>query len=138
MRLSNYEFVIALGLSLVFLGTSCQAPVSNGTSVNGAPVLSFTRSPVEIESLRQPERVERSLPLRGSVVQRLAVVDGWLYQIDDGTGQLWIVTDQAAPAIGEQVYVKGVLLYEPIVINGADLGDYYLEESQRELQTPDS
>lgn len=134
MRLSNYGFVIGLGLSLVTLGTSCQAPVGN----NGAPVLSFARSAVEIESLRRPERVERSLPLSGSVVQRLAVLDGWLYQLDDGTGQLWVVTQKAAPAVGEHVYVKGVLRYEAIVINGADLGDYYLEENQRELQTPDS
>ena len=133
MRLSNYGFVIGLGLGLATLGTSCQV-----SSSNGAPVLSFVRSTVEIESLRRPERVERSLPLRGSVVQRLAVVDGWLYQLDDGTGQLWVITQQAAPAIGEQVYVKGVLRYEAIVINGADLGDYYLEENQRELQTSDS
>ncbi|MEM7795256.1 MAG: hypothetical protein AAF579_12515 [Cyanobacteria bacterium P01_C01_bin.118] len=125
--------VIGLGLSLSTLGVACQAPSSNGT-----PVISLARSTVEIESLRRPERVERSMPLSGSVVQRLAVVDGWLYQVDDGTGQLWIVSEQSAPVVGAQVYVKGVLRYEPIVIDGIDLGDYYLEENQREIQTPDS
>ena len=98
------------------------------------PVLSFTRSVVTIESLRQPEKVEQALALNGAVIQRLAVLNGWLYQVDDGTGQVWVRSQQAAPALGEQIYVKGLLRYEPILINGVDLGDYYLEENQRELQ----
>lgn len=92
------------------------------------------KSTVTIDSLRQPQRVERSIPLKGSVTQRLAILNGWLYQIDDGTGQVWILTQQEPPAVGKQVYVKGLLRYEAIPINGADVGDYYLEEEQRELQ----
>ena len=91
------------------------------------------KATVTIDSLRQPQQVERSVPLTGSVTQRLAILNGWLYQLDDGTGQVWVLTQQTAPAVGEQVYVNGILQYEPIVINGSDLGDYYLEEEQRQL-----
>jgi hypothetical protein len=77
--------------------------------------------------------VEQAISLAGSVTQRLGIMNGWLYQLDDGTGQVWILTRQTAPAVGQQVYVDGVLRYEPIPINGADLGDYYLEEKQRQL-----
>ena len=110
----------------------CQTPPSgNGRPV---PVLSLTRSTATIESLRQPEKVEQSLALNGAVVQRLAILNGWLYQVDDGTGQVWVRSQQAAPTLGQQIYVKGLLRYEPIVISDVDLGDYYLEEKQREPQ----
>ncbi|MGD1854229.1 MAG: hypothetical protein ACFB2W_08240 [Leptolyngbyaceae cyanobacterium] len=127
MRFLNCGFVIGLGLMTL----SCQ-PAADTV----APILSLTRPAVTIQSLRQPERVEQSLPLSGEVIQRLAVLNGWLYQLEDDTGQIWILTQQTAPAVGEQIYVEGVLRYEPIVINGADLGDYYLEEEQRDISEP--
>ncbi|MDV3350878.1 hypothetical protein SPB21_23505 [Leptothoe sp. ISB3NOV94-8A] len=109
--------------------SACQSP-----SGGQVPVISLPQSTVTIDSLRQPQRVERSVPLQGSVKQHLTILNGWLYQIDDGTGQVWILTQQEPPAVGKQVYVEGLLRYEAIPINGADVGDYYLEEEQRELQ----
>ena len=119
---------MSLSIGLIVLSTACQAPSSSTV-----PTLSLPKATVTIDSLRQPQQVERSVPLTGSVTQRLAILNGWLYQLDDGTGQVWVLTQQTAPAVGEQVYVNGILQYEPIVINGSDLGDYYLEEEQRQL-----
>ena len=121
MDCSNYRS--AFGLGLLTLCVACQAPSGKPLSV-----ISLTRSAIKIESVRQPQKVERSVSLTGSVIQRLAIVNGWLYQIDDGTGQVWILTENVAPAVGNYVEVSGVLRYESIPINDADLGDYYLEE----------
>ncbi|MEA5462229.1 hypothetical protein [Leptothoe sp. PORK10 BA2] len=110
---------------MLALCVACQSPSDNHLSV-----LSLARSTVKIEALRQPHEVERSVSLTGSVIQRLAILNGWLYQIDDGTGQLWIMTENVAPAVGNSVDVDGILRYEAIIINDADLGDYYLEEKQ--------
>ena len=122
--------LVGLGISLTVLCMACQAPSSNQV-----PLLSIPKSTVKIDSLRQPQRVERSVPVTGSVTQQLAILNGWLYEIDDGTGQIWILTQQAAPALGSQVHVSGVLRYKAIPINGVDLGDFYLEEKER--QSPD-
>lgn len=122
--------LVGLGISCLILCLSCQSP-----SDSQLPVLSLPKSTTKIDGLRQPERVERSVSLTGSVTQRLAILNGWLYQLDDGTGQLWVLTRQTAPAVGQQVQVDGVLSYEAIPINGIDLGDYYLEEQQRQLQS---
>lgn len=121
-------FLVGVGVGLMAFCVACQAP--SGSRI---PALSLPRAAVAIESLRQPQRVERSLPLAGVVTQRIAILNGWLYQLDDGTGQVWVVSQEPAPAVGDQVDVDGVLRYEAIVINGADLGDYYLEETQRQL-----
>lgn len=120
-------------MGLMALCVACQAP--SGSRI---PALSLPKATVAIESLRQPQRVERSLPLAGAVTQRLAILNGWLYQLDDGTGQVWVRSQQPAPAVGAQVQVDGVLRYEAIIINGADLGDYYLEETERQLAEPPS
>ena len=131
MCFANGRFSMKLGvIALVTLCMACQSSPS-GSRI---PALSLPKSAIAIESLRQPQRVERSLPLSGVVTQRLALLDGWLYQLDDGTGQVWILSQEIAPDVGAQVYVKGVLQYEAIVINEADLGDYYVEETQRQLQ----
>lgn len=129
MYFLNYKYAWGLGIGVMTLCVACQSP-----SANQLPVLSLARSATKIETLRQPQQVERSVSLTGSVIQRLAILDGWLYQIDDGTGQVWILTEDVAPAIGRNVDVDGVLRYESIVINEADLGDYYLEEKQRQQQ----
>ncbi len=132
MSFATYRYaVVGLGGGLMALCLACQPPPPG----NRLPAISLPKSTVAIDSLRQPQQVERSVSLTGSVVQRLAILDGWLYQLDDGTGQIWIVAQQAAPDVGKQVDVKGVLRYEAIVINGADLGDYYLEETQRSQPT---
>ncbi|MEM8610516.1 MAG: hypothetical protein AAGF93_00750 [Cyanobacteria bacterium P01_H01_bin.105] len=129
MCFSNYRRTIGLGAGIIIYCGACQAP-----SDVGVPAISLPKATVTVESLRQPQQVEQSVPLSGSVIQRLAILNGWLYQIDDGTGQVWVLTQQTAPEIDQQVYVKGVLRYEAIIINEADLGDYYLEEQERQLQ----
>lgn len=132
IHFSKSRCTLGLGVGLVACCVACQPPSGS----QQLPVLSLTRSAVKIEALRQPQKVERSISLTGSVIQRLAIVNGWLYQIDDGTGQVWVLTENVAPAVGNNVDVDGVLRYEAIIINEADLGDYYLEEKQ--LQSSES
>ncbi len=102
------------------------------------PVLFRSKSTIKIDALRQPQQVEQSISLAGVVTQRVSLLNSWLYQVDDSTGQIWILTQQVAPKVGQQVYVDGILRYEAIPINGADLGDYYLEAKQYQLQSTDT
>ncbi|MBT9313308.1 hypothetical protein [Leptothoe kymatousa] len=128
---SNTRWMLALATGLMVLSAACHSP----SSTNQVPsLISLPKSTVPIEALKQPQRVERSVNLMGTVTQKLAIVNGWLYQVDDGTGQVWISTQEVAPVVGNQVHIKGVVRYQPVEVNGADLGDYYLEEKQRQLQ----
>ncbi|MEM9808308.1 MAG: hypothetical protein AAF959_23840 [Cyanobacteria bacterium P01_D01_bin.56] len=128
MRFSNPRLPVVMGTSLLVFCIACQTP-----SGSQLPIVSLPKSVVTIESLRQPRRVKHSVTLMGSVTQRLAILNGWLYEVNDGTGQVWISTQQAAPDIGNQVRIQGVVYYQPVEINGTDLGDYYLKEEQRQL-----
>lgn len=66
--------------------------------------------------------------VRGKVGQQAAIVGGTVYELQDSTGKIWVVSRQAAPKVGEEVSIQGVLRYESIPLNGKEQGSLYVEE----------
>jgi len=50
---------------------------------------------------------DREVRLSGAVVDSYSFVNRGAYRIDDGTGQLWVVSDKGVPRISARVTVKG-------------------------------
>ena len=106
-----------------------------------APTAEQEDSAVRLPSLRLPgrsaepvetlmaDRADDTVAVVGTVTQRAAVLDGWLYQIQDDTGSLWVLSDRTEPVVGAQATVQGILRYEAIVVGEIDAGDVYLEET---------
>ena len=89
-------------------------------------------SVTSIDALSQ-DKADKKVAVGGKVVQRSALLDGWLYQVRDDSGSLWILTDDTAPQINEAVVVEGLVRYEPIVVGEIDASDVYLEEQAHRL-----
>jgi len=51
----------------------------------------------------------REVKLSGTVVDSYSLVNRGAYRIDDGTGQLWIVSDNGIPRKSARVDVKGTI-----------------------------
>lgn len=51
----------------------------------------------------------REVKLSGTVVDSYSLVNRGAYRIDDGTGQLWIVSDNGVPRKTARVDVKGTI-----------------------------
>src|SRR6266545_2418916 len=51
----------------------------------------------------------REVKLSGSVVDSYSLVGRGAYQIDDGTGKLWIVSDNGVPRKSARIVVKGTV-----------------------------
>lgn len=51
----------------------------------------------------------REVRLAGTVVDSYSVVNRGAYRIDDGTGQLWIVSDKGVPRTSARVTVRGTI-----------------------------
>ena len=67
--------------------------------------------------LADPHRyADSEVGVEGSVIQSYSVLGRGAYQIEDGTGKLWVVTQQGAPRKGARVSVKGKIR------EGFDLG----------------
>ena len=60
--------------------------------------------------LADPSRYrDREVKLSGSVVDSFSLVNRGAYRIDDGTGQLWVVSDKGVPRTSARVTVKGTI-----------------------------
>jgi hypothetical protein len=65
----------------------------------------------------EPTRyANRDVGIKGQVVESFSVLGRGAYQVDDGTGRLWVVSDKGVPRKGARVAVKGKIR------DGFDLG----------------
>jgi len=63
----------------------------------------------KIEDIRaDPHRyADREVGVVGVVTESFGIMGRGVYQIDDGTGRLWVVTEKGVPAKGVRVAAKG-------------------------------
>jgi hypothetical protein len=50
---------------------------------------------------------DRDVGIEGNVVRSYSVLGKGAYEVDDGTGKLWVVSDKGVPRTGTRVAVKG-------------------------------
>lgn len=118
-------FLLGLGLSLLsscgFLG---QAP----TPLNSLPgeVQRLMGQPQTLAYVQTEASVGSTLYVQGRVVKQAPLLSGSLYQIEDGTGQLWIRSAAPPPSLGSTVDVQGTLQLQSIPFQGREIGDRYL------------
>ena len=133
----------AAGLSLLFataiLGGCTVAEVTPEPSAAEVPAVrlpSFrlsSKSATDINSLTS-EQVDETIVVSGEVAQKSALLEGWMYQIRDETGSLWILSDRDVPEVGESVTVEGSVRYEPIMVDSVDASEFYIEEKAHQRQ----
>jgi len=58
---------------------------------------------------RPQEYKDKQVSIKGKVIETLSIpfVQKGLYQMDDGSGKIWIVSQKRVPFRGEKVIVKG-------------------------------
>ena len=60
--------------------------------------------------LADPSRYgNREVRVSGAVVDSYSIANRGAYRIDDGTGELWVVSDKGVPRKGARVTVKGTI-----------------------------
>ncbi|WP_205371156.1 hypothetical protein [Thermoleptolyngbya sp. PKUAC-SCTB121] len=93
--------------------------------------LSWVGIPVSIRSVQQMPFVF-SVPVRvsGVVGDRAPLVDALLYELQDNTGSIWVLSPDSTVQSGERRIVQGRLMFESIVIDGDKQGAVYLLASE--------
>jgi hypothetical protein len=99
--------------------------------------LSLTACPQQ-ESISKinadPDRYSRKeVGIVGRVTDSYGIPGYGAYQIDDGTGRLWVVTTRAVPSRGSRVGAKG-RVYTGLTWGGRSFGTV-LEETDRRAKT---
>ena len=89
--------------------TLCRAVVVAVLSVSALASAACAARTVN-QVLADPSRYrDREVRLSGAVVDSYSLVDRGAYRIDDGTGQLWVVSDKGVPRTSARVTVTGTI-----------------------------
>ena len=74
----------------------------------------------------------KKISIVGTVTDSYGVLGQGMYEIDDGTGRLWVVAGRTVPARGARVEAKGRLI-TGFVFRGRNMGTV-LQESDRKAK----
>ena len=80
----------------------------------------------------EPDRyMDKEVGIVGRVTDSYGIpFVGGAYEIDDGTGRIWVVTERGTPSRGARVGVKG-RIYSGPTIRGRNVGIAVREEERR-------
>ena len=123
-----------MGLSLVVLGSGaiagCQSwatsdpSTATPTAATSVPALPTTA----IASLQNQAGQSTQVVVRGTVGSLVPIVEGTVYELQDETGKVWVLTRQAPPKQGDVVAVVGQVRSKPIAVPGhTQAASIYLE-----------
>ncbi|MEO1377219.1 MAG: hypothetical protein AAFW70_23625 [Cyanobacteria bacterium J06635_10] len=118
------RWILRLGLApfLVSGLLSCSNLSQYGMNAIGVNVTSINEL--------KPQKSNNNTPVyvQGKVQRKVPLLEQQMYQLDDSTGKVWVLTNQKGWKVGDKVVVKALPQYESILVAGAEMGELYLEE----------
>ncbi len=135
-RIERFRATVSVLLLSGLLLGGCTSPKSTADTElptaslpSAAPKLRLTKqATVPISSVAAGEG-DKKVTISGTVAKRVAILGGWLYQVSDNSGSVWVLTTASNPTLGQVATVEGTIRYEAITVGEIDAGDVYLEES---------
>lgn len=102
-------------------------PQSSMNAINLRPKVDVTN----IREIKLQRDNEATVYLQGKVAKQVPLVERRVYQLQDLSGTIWVLTNQTALKQGDKVLVKGKVRYQSIPLAGKDFGEVYVEEQEQ-------
>lgn len=135
---ASWSLILGIGLACTpvsepaVMSPAVSTPVQQAEPARGIalPTLPFRKQAMTIDTL--PQRSGEAVTIVGAVRRQVPLIEGQLYQVQDSTGSVWVVTagESAAVALGDRVSVQGTVLYQDIQVEGSNLSEYYVQAEQ--------
>ncbi|BCL37698.1 hypothetical protein [Nostoc sp. MS1] len=90
--------------------------------------LTFGRNVTPIRDIKPTQNQQATVSVQGKVEEQVPLLQGRVYQVNDSTGTIWVVSKQDRLKVGESAVFKGKIRYESIPIAGQEFGEVYLIE----------
>lgn len=119
MKTGTRVFLVTLALSIALFAAACPKRVSIG-ELQANPSKYYGKSIAVAGTVKDSYGV--SIPLTN--------IRGGVYKIDDGTGSIWVVTENSVPSKGAQLGVKGEI-QNGVNWNGKNYGLGMMEQDRR-------
>jgi hypothetical protein len=88
---------------------------------------------VYVSQLKEDFRKFQKVKIDGQVIKIIPLVGSFAYQIQDNTGEIWVVTENEPPQINQKLVIDGTLQYQDVAIGAKNFGDFYILESKKKL-----
>lgn len=85
----------------------------------------------KISEIQQKKEGFTTVYLQGKVGIRAPFLKAGAYKLQDATGEIWVITNQTVPNVGDEVVIKGQLQFQAIPVSGQELGEVYVQEEQQ-------
>jgi hypothetical protein len=94
------------------------------------------RSPLITVKAVSPQKVGKTVYLTGKVLHLAPFLGNGAYQLEDGTGKIWVVTTQTLPQKNQRINLKGKIAYQSLSLAEQEFGESYLVELERPADLP--
>lgn len=91
---------------------------------------------INIRDIKPKLDNDATVYLQGKVTHRVPLLDWQMYQLQDASGKIWVLTNQKDLQLYDKVLIKGNVRYQSIPLAGKDLGEVYVQEQQQIEHTP--
>ncbi|MEN9225806.1 MAG: hypothetical protein Q6L60_03925 [Thermostichus sp. HHBFW_bins_43] len=108
LRSGSLVFLLVLGLALTG-ATGCGQLARLG--IGTTPIATVAQNPTR----------HTNVVIRGQVVNQVGVFGQGVYQLQDSSGSIWVITDKGIPAMNSTVTVRGKA-QEGITVGGRTFG----------------
>ena len=76
----------------------------------------------------QSDRLGQSVLVEGVVRDRAPFLKNAAYQLEDESGEIWVLTNNPLPESGQAVTIEAKIKVKSIVLNNQDYQEVYLQE----------
>ena len=118
ISLGNFRWIFIYTLLLGVINCGYFNP--RGFKAIGAKITPIN----QLKSKQNPDIVY----IQGKVEKAIPLLKKEAYQVNDGTGKIWIVSNQTGIKQGESLLIKGKISYRSIPLGGKEYGELYVEE----------
>lgn len=88
-------------------------------------------SPIqEIGETKTEDNLTQSIIIKGKVEKSIPLLNSNAYKVRDASDSIWVVSGSQIFRVGEEVTIEGQLMYENIMIDNEDWGEFYLKADE--------
>ncbi len=100
---------------------------STGGNLGGILPIAFNIDTTPINAIQQSPQ-STAVYLKGKVGTHAPILQGVLYELNDGTGSVWVRTTGSSPKAGDEVTIKALTCYQSITLNGRSENALFVEQ----------
>jgi uncharacterized protein YdeI (BOF family) len=99
---------------LLLAVTSCHPSTENPAASGFQFDSEALKQTVPIETIARQPQSDQVIYLRGSIGRTVPLLQGTVYELQDATGRIWVLSRNQVPKTGTEVLIRGIVRQEAI------------------------